>query len=476
MHSVLARQLKRHGIGPSAAPTDPQPWSALLESIDHAYQQADQDRYLLERSLALSSEEMGELHRQLAAERDLITRVTCSLAEGVCAVDNDGRVLFINPEARRLLHLDPGGAITGERLAHLVSARSADGRELTELLADPAQDGDAAEEPRLVIGDGDSGFVTFTLSPLGQQREGVVLTLHDVTERKRMEAERKELNRRLVEVSRQAGMAEVASEVLHNVGNVLNSVNVSASIASEMTQASRRGGVVKLAELLEANRSRLADFLTSDPVGARAPEYLAEIGAELIREQERVCEELAKLRKSVDHIREIVATQQSCARVRGEREVEEMAVIVDEALRVLEPSFARHGVSVERDFQAAPPVRVERHQALQAMVNLINNARQAVGHLPPAERRVKVRIAPAGACVRTEIIDGGCGIPPENLTRIFVHGFTTRPDGHGFGLHSAAIAAKTMGGALAGASDGVGRGATFTLDIPAAHAESRRAA
>ena len=62
--------------------------------------------------------------------------------------------------------------------------------------------------------------------------------------------------------------------------------------------------------------------------------------------------------------------------------------------------------------------------------------------------------------------DTGCGIPPENLSRIFTFGFTTRPGGHGFGLHASALAAAEMGGSLTAASDGVGRGARFTLDLP----------
>jgi len=153
-----------------------------------------------------------------------------------------------------------------------------------------------------------------------------------------------------------------------------------------------------------------------------------------------------------------------------------MAVIVGEAIRVLEPGLVRHGVAIVRDFEPAPPVRIERRQALQAIVNLLSNAKEAVRDLPAPDRRITVRIAPAGAFVRTRILDGGCGIPAENLTRIFLHGFTTRADGHGFGLHSAANAAKAMGGSLAAASDGVGRGAAFTLDIPAADAAPRRAA
>jgi len=74
------------------------------------------------------------------------------------------------------------------------------------------------------------------------------------------------------------------------------------------------------------------------------------------------------------------------------------------------------------------------------------------------------------------VIDNGIGIPPENMGRIFNHGFTTRDSGHGFGLHSAALAAQELGGSLRAESDGPGRGATFVLELPLAPAAAARAA
>jgi signal transduction histidine kinase len=104
---------------------------------------------------------------------------------------------------------------------------------------------------------------------------------------------------------------------------------------------------------------------------------------------------------------------------------------------------------------------------LLIMVNLIKNAKQAMGRNagPSQQIRLKVDLA-EGPKLRVQVQDEGEGIAPENLTRIFSHGFTTRRDGHGFGLHSCALAAMEMGGKLTAESDGPGRGATFTLEVP----------
>ena len=80
---------------------------------------------------------------------------------------------------------------------------------------------------------------------------------------------------------------------------------------------------------------------------------------------------------------------------------------------------------------------------------------------------ITVRAQPNGAGLAIiSVADNGIGIPAENLTRIFAHGFTTRKHGHGFGLHSSALAASEMGGALRVQSDGHGCGATFTIELP----------
>jgi signal transduction histidine kinase len=129
-------------------------------------------------------------------------------------------------------------------------------------------------------------------------------------------------------------------------------------------------------------------------------------------------------------------------------------------------SLQRHEVEVLREFDDVPPINTEKHKVLQILVNLVRNAKYACDESGREEKLITLRIARCDDQVRISVVDSGIGIPPENLTRIFNHGFTTRKDGHGFGLHSAVLAAAELGGSLSAHSDGLGHGAIFTLELP----------
>jgi C4-dicarboxylate-specific signal transduction histidine kinase len=290
---------------------------------------------------------------------------------------------------------------------------------------------------------------------------------HEIAERKRAEEEIEALHNQLVEASRHAGMAEVATGVLHNVGNVLNSVNVSSTLLADRLRKSRAPNVARAADLLRERNGDLAQWLAEDEKGKMLPAYLAELGRHLSAEHGEMTAELELLVKNVEHIKEIVAMQQNYAKVSGFSEALPVEKLVEDALQMNAAAFERHRVRVVRDFEDVPNVRVDKHKVLQILVNLLRNAKYAMDAC--RERRLDIRIQRAGeAAVRVVVRDTGCGIPPENLTRIFSHGFTTKKDGHGFGLHSGALAAREMGGILTAESEGHGRGATFVLELPVA--------
>jgi signal transduction histidine kinase len=267
--------------------------------------------------------------------------------------------------------------------------------------------------------------------------------------------------------SRRAGMAEVATGVLHNVGNVLNSVNVSATLLHNQVRKSETHALSKAAELLKQRNGDLEAFLTSDPRGKLMPEFIIQIAGQLQQEQGKNLHELEQLAKNVDHIKDIVAMQQSYARAAGVVEKVALASLVEDAVQINSEALTRHEVTVTRQFEEVPLLMLDKQKVLQILINLVLNAMYALDARPRDEKRLIITIAKQDQeCVLIRVEDNGIGIPPENLTRIFAHGFTTRPDGHGFGLHIGALNAREMGGSLSVASEGAGCGATFTLILP----------
>jgi PAS domain S-box-containing protein len=296
--------------------------------------------------------------------------------------------------------------------------------------------------------------------------------LRDITERRQIARQHEEMNRQLVAASRQAGKAEVAVGVLHNVGNVLNSVNVSAGIISDTIRASKVDALAEVVGLLRSQNGALADFLTNDPRGQLVPELLGRLTDGLRAEQAALQAESSALVSHIGHIRETVAVQQSNATVSGILEKLAADVLIDEAIKLEGSAMVRHGIEVVREFDEVPPVIVDRHKTLQVLVNLLRNAKQAMAGNDRSNKRLTLGISQQdGGPVRISVRDNGMGIAPENLSRIFIHGFTTKGDGHGFGLHISALAAREMGGTLTVKSDGPGSGALFTLELPLAQAE-----
>ncbi len=293
--------------------------------------------------------------------------------------------------------------------------------------------------------------------------------LQDITERKLSEAALEKAHQELVKTSRQAGMAEVATGVLHNVGNVLNSVNVAASCLADSLKKSKAANLSKVVTMLREYEGDLGTFFASDPKGKQLPAYLAQLTGHLASEQTAALKELAGLQKNIEHIKDIVTMQQSFAKVSGVTETLQVTDLVEDALRMNSSSFARHDIQVIRDFENVAPVTVEKHKALQILVNLVRNAKHACDDSGRQEKRLTIRVSQQSDAARITVSDNGIGIPPENLTRIFAHGFTTKTNGHGFGLHSSALAAKELGGSLSASSDGPGRGATFILELPLKH-------
>jgi predicted ATPase/signal transduction histidine kinase len=293
---------------------------------------------------------------------------------------------------------------------------------------------------------------------------------------KRVEERTRELRQaqsQLVETARSAGMAEVATNVLHNVGNVLTSAIVNVQVLNQTLGASRTGRLRQLATLFEKHRGTLVDFLTRDPRGARVPDYLSALSDELSREHAELQEGMSAMSKHIEHIRAIVQLQQTYARSTLLTEECELALLIEDALSIQLPALKRHGINVVRSLAPSCRVRVDKHKLLQILINLISNAKNAMAALPQGDRNMHVRLEVAGDKARILVVDNGVGIAPEVRERLFAQGFTTRTGGHGLGLHSSALAARMLGGRLTLESEGPGMGATAMVELPLLEESSR---
>ncbi len=306
---------------------------------------------------------------------------------------------------------------------------------------------------------------------------GTCGTSKDLTAIKEAEAKLSSLHQQLLQTSRQAGMAEVATSVLHNVGNVLNSVNVSAGVISEQLRGSAIGRVKKLTELLEGHREDLVGFLAQENRAELVLSYLRNITDQLASEQTKVLSELSGLSSNIDHIKDIVARQQSFAKTSGLIDAESIPDLVEDALRIHATALGRQHIQLDRVFEPVPRILTDKHRVLQILINLVGNAVQAMASHPSQAPALTLRVGRREETwISVSISDNGIGIPPENLTRIFSHGFTTKKGGHGFGLHSGALTARELGGSLRVQSAGINQGATFILELPLRAANGSRPA
>jgi PAS domain S-box-containing protein len=456
-------------------------FNAMLAQIEHRDAQLSKARELLEirveertAELQQRTEELHEevlQHRRTETALGISERLMVSLVEtlphSIIRKDLAGRFSFVNGVFCRAIGKSREEILGKTDFDLFPRDLAAKFRRDDEQVLARGQVFETEEENRNA--QGERIFVQAIKTPLYDSEQnpvGIQVVYWDVTSRKQAEAKLDAIHKQLLESSRMAGMAEVATSVLHNVGNVLNSINVTSTLLDEHVRKSRASGLTRLVALLEQHAHNIADFLAHDPKGRKVPEFLKRLAEHLNSEHAFMLNELDSLRKNVGHVKDIVAMQQSYAKISGVVETVQLTDLVEDTLRMNATSFARQDVKVVRQYEPVPPLSTDKHKVLQILINLVRNARYACEEGGEGDKQVVVRVERAAEHVRLAVSDNGIGIAPENLTRIFSHGFTTRKQGHGFGLHSGALAAKELGGLLTVHSDGPGKGATFTLELP----------
>jgi PAS domain S-box-containing protein len=306
-------------------------------------------------------------------------------------------------------------------------------------------------------------LATVVTSPDGSDPRLVGISL-DISERVAAEQRERRLQKQLREASHQSGMAEVATGVLHNVGNVLNSLGVASTTAQMRLKAWQIHRVGQVAAMLEENRGNLAQFLANDERGKRVPEYLASLAARLESDIETARQDFDAIGGHVQYLRQIIQAQQSFARMGSAHDEVEVSELIETALTLKGQDLK--GVEITRDVGVLPVVRTDRYKLLQIIVNFVANAYDAVVENTSVAPRICIRACTALDRLEIAVEDSGVGMTPEVLARVWEFGFTTKTHGHGFGLHSAAVAAQQLGGTISAESGGTGQGARFSVTVP----------
>jgi len=275
-----------------------------------------------------------------------------------------------------------------------------------------------------------------------------------------------EMSQNIVTTSRQAGMSDLATTILHDVGNVLNSLNTSIDFLHEHLATSKMDKLSKAAMKMERAYADGDKFIENEELKLLVP-YINEVSKHLNKEYSIINDELASIKKNVNHIKNVIQTQQQHAKKSASTEKIQINRVVDEALEFSRTSISSHNITIETNYSNLPVCTIDKHMVLQIITNLISNSVQSLIEKNNNDKKIIMQTK----CVNTDkfeisVQDNGVGIVEDNLIKIFSHGFTTKKTGHGFGLHGCANGAKSLGGTLRVHSDGADQGALFTLELP----------
>jgi len=425
---------------------------------------------LVEAEVTERTAELREAKDQLQHSEEWFRTIVDCAGDAIITMNAAGTIGLFNRAAEEMFGRRKEQS-AGTRLELLITAEGrVTFREAVQEFSHPGPEHREHSRHELEIESSDGRAVPVELNmshTVGRRTTDVIVVLRDMTERRQVEQRLGELQRQHLESARRAGMADIATSVLHNVGNVLNSVNVSASLICDRLKRSAMTDFKRAAHLIREHLDDTADYIANDPRGRHLPRFLVELSGKMTDDEQAILDEVQNLSKGIEHIKEVVSLQQSYTGKTGFVEEVSIEALLDDAIRINAASNGRHRIDFIREFSNLPKAEIDKHKFLQIVINLLSNARNAVIESDELKRQITTRArCSEGGQLAVEVSDNGVGIAAENLTRIFSHGFTTRKAGHGFGLHSAANLAREMGGRLTVTSEGLGCGATFVLNLP----------
>ncbi len=417
-------------------------------------------------SIAEQEAELALAKDELATSKVYVNNVIRSMADSLLVIDANLTIGSVNPSLLELLGYEED-ALVGQSPGLIFGEEFAQGSIIENLLLQGSVSG---IESSFLTSEGQVIPISVSGSMMQDEQgqfQGLVCVAQDITLRKRMEEEKLELHEKLLDTSRQLGMAEVASDVLHNVGNVLNSINVSIGVVTELVKHSIVGDVGRISQLFQKHREDLGNYLSTNPKGKQVPAYLEKLAKQLGEEQQAAIVELNRLRENAQHAQHCVASQQDLAKAPDITEPISVVELLEEALTENHELVESLKIIVDRELQEIPLLIVDKHKVLEILVDVIRNACQAMTSVSLKQLTVRAKLVPGppdSLCL--EVVDSGVGIDSEDLTKIFRQKNNANEGRGGMSIHNGALMAKNIGGALRAHSEGIGHGATFSLDLP----------
>lgn len=287
----------------------------------------------------------------------------------------------------------------------------------------------------------------------------------DIQKRVEMETKVQILHKKLVESARLAGMADVATSVMHTIGNILNSISVSTNVLREKLHHPVFSGLSQLTILLQNHQQDLAHFISADKKGKHVLPYLIELDSKWKQEQAEINHEIQALSKNIESIENVIASQKTLHLKMNFVEKFLATEMLENLLAPHLKDFQKNDIQIVKECSPTLEVILDRYKVLQILDSLICNAIEALSH-NLGDKKITISVIDQTPQVIFKVSDNGQGIDQAALSRIFTFGYTTKNDAKGLSLHASALAAIAMQGKLEVTSAGAGQGATFTLILP----------
>lgn len=463
--SLLQRQIRRYlNLEPHMMGS----CHAFLDAVNRSYEHYERDHKLMQASLKISSDELREQALSSAEkEARLMAIINAIHDEGIVVISDQGKIELCNNFLLGLLGIGTVQELQQQNLEQIkcciaMNSGRCDPYPLSHILKRAS----TGERFLFFFCQKDQYFFEISASSLCLLDKKLnIYMMRDISKRHHAEKERRESQKQLVTVARQAGMMQVASSVLHNVGNVLNSVNVTASLLAEKLKNSEMHLILKVAGLLSEHAADMADYIQTEQ-GKMIPQLIIQLADYWSKQTAVIDGEFDSMRKNIEHIKNTIKLQQSMAGVIGIQEYVSISQLISDLLKMYAGDLAAYNINVIKEYEGVVDMYIDKGRLLQILVNLLRNAIDSLKQVPEDRRKLIIGIRQENKMLSIVFTDNGVGIPEENLVKIFSFGFTSKEGGHGFGLHASSCLAHEMHGALQVNSAGVGQGACFTITLP----------